>query len=725
MCVQRSDMRLVWLKTRWLLQDHWKTLAIWGAGALLFLFAPWASAEAARLENPGNDQFYSGIGAISGWKCDVSGPLTIRFNGGQPVSLIYGSERLDTRQVCGDMNNGFAVLWNWALLGDGRHTARVYDNGNLFAQATFEVRTLGTEFLRGFEEDTGGNFAWNENTQHFEMRGMFRFEYDEDKESLEQYLEREEQYLERLEQYRVQLDRRPPAWHAPAAQLENPGDGQLYSGIGVISGWKCDVSGPLTIRFNGGQPVSLIYGSERADTEPVCGDTDNGFVALWNWALLGDGIHTARAYDNGVAFAEITFQVGTAGGEWWSGTRCHPANPQTCWVETLISTLPIPSSPSSKIGYDGGFWSDRPSGAGLWNTYFKWNASTQHFEVVARRQYQPFSPPEPPESWRWQERSFADRPDDLTGPQIHIYYAEPSDARGRYDRIGYISAAVQDAQRWLAARTDQGRAFRIDTYQGRPDVTTLPLDVTTAEMQAANLPETVFDTPILPGGVSLYNLERRDPNKLHFVFIAAPPALDEDSWRSICGVASPRTGVAVMFSGRPFLPQHGNSFCGSQTEIFLHEVFHLLGAVHPDAPHADGTSHVAYIPFEIDEGSFDEDGNRLGRADSLPKRRDLMQPGAGRESELDIGSDDYYFHPEKTPVWPPPHYDTVDSPFFTDGPWTDVTRTVSAHLQPSSRASLSPMGAVRDLPLPHELEAVEESWCPGPWLGTTIPPFRP
>ena len=101
-----------------------RRLVLWGAGTLLFLFAAWASAEAARLENPGNDQFYSGIGAISGWKCDVSGPLTIRFNGGQPVSLIYGSERLDTRQVCGDMNNGFAVLWNWALLGDGRHTAR-------------------------------------------------------------------------------------------------------------------------------------------------------------------------------------------------------------------------------------------------------------------------------------------------------------------------------------------------------------------------------------------------------------------------------------------------------------------------------------------------------------------------------------------------------------------------------------------------------------------------
>ena len=618
MSVQRSDIRLTWL-----IQDHWKTLVIWGAGTLLFLFVTWTSAEAARLENPGNDQFYSGIGIISGWKCDVNGPLTVRIDGGPAVPLVYGSERLDTRRACGDTNNGFVTLWNWALLDDGRHTARVYDNGVMFAQVTFEVGTLGTEFLRDYNEErepeigwpgTNLTLRWNVNTQHFEVLGI----WEHDKES-------SEQYRTRLEQYRAQLDRRPPAWHAPAAQLENPGDGQLYSGIGVISGWKCDVSGPLTIRFNGGQPVSLSYGSERADTEPVCGDTDNGFVALWNWALLSDGLHTARAYDNGVPFAEITFQVGTAGGEWWSGRQCHQEQPEFCTPLSFSVSLLVDST----TGYDGWFWSDRPPGAEPWNTYFDWNPNTQHYEAVARRRYQPFEPPEPPESWRWQAPSFADRPDELDGPQIHIYFAKPSDARDRYDRIGYLSAAVQDAQRWLAARTDQGRAFRIDTYRGRPDVTTLPLDVTTAEMQAYNLPETVFDTPLLPGGLSLSDLGRRDPNKLHFVFIEAPPALSQDLGRNICGVAFPLTGVAVMFAGFPFLPEHGNSYCAGPTLIFLHEVFHVLGAVHPEAPHADGTSHIESVPFGIDEGSFDEDGNRLGWGDSLPKRSDLMQPGAG------------------------------------------------------------------------------------------------
>ena len=65
-----------------------------------------------------------------------------------------------------------------------------------------------------------------------------------------------------------------------AAVLEIPGNGAKLSGIGVISGWKCEASGPLTVRFNDGDPISIPYGSERADTAGVCGDTDNGFSNL-------------------------------------------------------------------------------------------------------------------------------------------------------------------------------------------------------------------------------------------------------------------------------------------------------------------------------------------------------------------------------------------------------------------------------------------------------------
>ena len=68
-----------------------------------------------------------------------------------------------------------------------------------------------------------------------------------------------------------------------AATLEVPTPNTTVSGIGVISGWKCDANGPLTVRFNGDTPISLVYGSERTDTRGVCGDTNNGFVTIWNW----------------------------------------------------------------------------------------------------------------------------------------------------------------------------------------------------------------------------------------------------------------------------------------------------------------------------------------------------------------------------------------------------------------------------------------------------------
>lgn len=466
---------------------------------------------------------------------------------------------------------------------------------------------------------------------------------------------------------------------AEAATLENPGEGQVYSGIGVISGWKCDADGPLTIRFNGGRSIPLVYGSERTDTRSVCGDANNGFVALWNWALLGDGIHTARAYDNDGLFAEVTFQVGTLGIEMWRGDNCDPPGSGCAPVLGLSSTLinETQLGPWGYVGYDGGVWAAPGTASDTWNTHFKWNANTQHLEAFARRRYQRSSVPEPPPDWRWQEPSFEDRPDDLDGPQIHVYHAVPRDITGSRDMIGYIGAVVQAAQRWLAARTYRERAFRIDTYQDRPDVTTLPLDVTTAEMQTYDYKaESLFDAPIMPGGLSLREFGQHDPNKLHVLFIDAPPLRDGDEkfWSSICGGAVQSSGLALLFAGMSsgeFSPPQ--PYCSLLPLSFVHEVFHLLGAVHPDAPHSDGTSHIKGDFSPENEGYLDEDGRPLWESD-LPFRTDLMQPSSSPEAELDIGSDDYYFHPEKTPDWPPPHYDTVDSPFFTAGPWTEITR---------------------------------------------------
>lgn len=127
------------------------------------VFFLWAtSVWADTLEIPGHGSIQSGIGVISGWKCRANGRITVRFDGGRSIPLVYGSERTDTRGVCGDANNGFVAIWNWGALDDGTYTVVAYDNGQEFDRATFTVVTTGVEFLR---DVTGSGTATLSNGQ--------------------------------------------------------------------------------------------------------------------------------------------------------------------------------------------------------------------------------------------------------------------------------------------------------------------------------------------------------------------------------------------------------------------------------------------------------------------------------------------------------------------------------------------------------------------------------
>lgn len=143
------------------------------------------TATRGALGNPGHGTTMSGIGVISGWKCDA-GELTVRFNGGAPIPLSYGSVRTDVRDAgaCPHAEVGFVALWNWGNLGDGQHTAVVYDDGREFARSTFRVVTTGEAFLPDAEGQCvvpdfpapGENalFTWNTGTQHLELTDVGR-----------------------------------------------------------------------------------------------------------------------------------------------------------------------------------------------------------------------------------------------------------------------------------------------------------------------------------------------------------------------------------------------------------------------------------------------------------------------------------------------------------------------------------------------------------------------
>lgn len=81
-------------------------------------------------------------------------------------------------------------------------------------------------------------------------------------------------------------------------------------------------------------------------------------------------------------------------------------------------------------------------------------------------------------------RATSDRPDDATGPQIHVVYAVPADGEDRHlDDNGTIEGSVSSSQLWLARETG-GKAPRMDTYQGALDITFTRLSKTEAELAA-------------------------------------------------------------------------------------------------------------------------------------------------------------------------------------------------------------------------------------------------
>ena len=140
--------------------------------------------NAARLGIPGPHTTVSGIGVISGWKCDA-GELTVRFDGGEPIPLLHGAERADVLNVgaCDHAHVGFLSIMNWGNLADGEHTAVVYDDGVEFDRSVFTVRRFREAFVRGASltlpvqdfPHQGDNavFTWSQATQHLELADAF------------------------------------------------------------------------------------------------------------------------------------------------------------------------------------------------------------------------------------------------------------------------------------------------------------------------------------------------------------------------------------------------------------------------------------------------------------------------------------------------------------------------------------------------------------------------
>ena len=253
------------------------------------------------LENPGADSFQSGIGVVSGWTCAAETVEIVLETADEVVAryeAAYGTARADTEGVCGDADTGFGLLFNWNLLGDGAHAVTLVVDDIELARAPLTVTTLGEEFVR----EAAGECV----VADFPLSG----------ESTRLVWQQSSQNFALADGPAPAGENRPGT--VEMGFLENPEPDSYQSGIGLISGWVCEAEEmTIEIETEAGETgrFPAAYGTARADTAATCGDADTGFGLLFNWNLLGDGVHTVVALADGAEVGRATVRVTTLGEE--------------------------------------------------------------------------------------------------------------------------------------------------------------------------------------------------------------------------------------------------------------------------------------------------------------------------------------------------------------------------------------------------------------------------
>ena len=239
-------------------------------------------------------------------------------------------------------------------------------------------------------------------------------------------------------------------------------------------------------------------------------------------------------------------------------------------------------------------------------------------------------------------RNSRDRPDDISGPQIHVVYATRAGGEDReLDRNGSIDASFEIIQEWL--ESEIGRTLRLDTYDGELDVTHLQIDDADVRERAC-----ASCGPELRGGDYLWyirSLFPESPSKTYAVFFDIYEA------GNLGGLGGLRMGMTFLRGRRPAA---GGQRIGPVEQMMLHEIVHALGGVGDCAPNS--TERIEEL-----QGGCGATGHV---ADDI---NDLMGVGVDIEARsvtyyggttLDANRDDYVGHGR------PGCFDLLLSPFL-------------------------------------------------------------
>jgi hypothetical protein len=168
-------------------------------------------------------------------------------------------------------------------------------------------------------------------------------------------------------------------------------------------------------------------------------------------------------------------------------------------------------------------------------------------------------------------RSIVDRPDEISGFQVHLVYVAAKGSRDSgWDTNGKIESWVVEANNWLNKQVDRKLIF--DTFAGDPDITFMQSKYRAAELCYS-------DCNALEKLEAEYKAQQVSyVNSKSFVFV-----LDENLKNSSCGWADSPGNLALIHLGDPSCvssssrERYGISWPAAS---LLHELFHTFGIGH-------------------------------------------------------------------------------------------------------------------------------------------------
>lgn len=216
-------------------------------------------------------------------------------------------------------------------------------------------------------------------------------------------------------------------------------------------------------------------------------------------------------------------------------------------------------------------------------------------------------------------RSTVDRPDETSGPMVHIVYAVPSDSTDNHlDTNGVLENSIGSWMAWFYNAT-QGRKVRLDMVGNHVDITFVRMPHADADYMAQGWSQrTMIQSELQSMGIV-------KPGKVYLVYFeggnnltcadAPDNALGYSEQVAVAYLNGAVPGFAAC-NATPMAPQPFAYMALYREYTAIHELVHVFGAVSNFAPHAAPAGHVGDDKCDLMYQGPDNCGNGTVHVDS-------------------------------------------------------------------------------------------------------------